>query len=193
MEKGGEFVINDFYKLSEIEYVNFDHYSNTISEYNKLCEWLDKTLEENINYVKDNDLICFEKTSIKLKGEIHSLKTEVKNMDKYIQLSDIEYKNKYEFEELVRDIYTEYNYLKNKRSKRDDYSYLKGIFSWFKLAPDFVNSSIDNLSHNKVDLSDISLEDISNKNYFNVDDDGLDYCDNKMLVQSCINVLEEEL
>lgn len=158
-KEGGYSMFNHLNEVNKIEYVCCVSENDVVSKYKKLCKWLCEEFTKDINNVHKENLNFFEETIQELEKDIKLLLSQSNDVEKYVSLRMIENKNKKEFNELVEDIQDEHYFLDNK--KEDGYNHYTKIFSWYKLAPDFINSSVNNMSMNVIDLDGIVLKNLA--------------------------------
>ncbi|HBJ1648968.1 hypothetical protein [Clostridium sp. ZBS20] len=160
-EKGGEFVFNKVINVIEkIEYVNYVSEKDAASKYKKLCKWLEKRFSEDVNNANKQNLEYLDTTIEKLYKDINSLVKESTDIEKFIKLFYIENKNNNEFNEFIEDIKEEYKFITRNSKIKEGYKYYNKLFSWYKLTPDFLNSSIYNMSKNEINLDELTVENL---------------------------------
>ena len=73
----------------------------------------------------------------------------------FLRLKDIEYiGNKNNFDDFIEDIKFEYELF----NRKSDYDYFNRVLSWYKIKQQFIESTINFLARNKLDLNELSFK-----------------------------------
>lgn len=155
---GGGVELNRIHYTKIIEYV-YEIPKDSSSRYEETCDWLYENFKKDKKAVLKNQLTYLNSTLEVLNSEIKALNENKSDPLKFFKLKQIEFKeNKENFEEFLEEIKYEYEFLNKNTKDKNDYEYFNRLFSWYKLKPEFLESAINFLSNNELDVSNLDFE-----------------------------------
>ncbi|HBF7390232.1 TPA: hypothetical protein KOW58_003871 [Clostridioides difficile] len=166
--KGGEFM----YKMELLNNINYsvkyiqEIPQSSIAEYEQFCEWLNDKYKDDKRKINENNLEYFDSSLNKIKILLEGINKNIKSIEKIINLNKIDFDNKEHFIELLEDMKDEYEFLTDTDST--DYEHFNRIMSWYRLTPDYLDSSIKHLANNKVDLKGIDFDEVLTSEQYSV-------------------------
>ena len=125
------------------------------TKYKELCEWMYRSLKEDEKIARDNNLYYSYKSIEKLEIQLQRMNDQRNDINVFLRLKDIEYMgNKSNFDEFIEDIKFEYELF----VRKNDYDYFNRVLSWYKIKQQFIESTMNFLSRNKLDLDELNFK-----------------------------------
>lgn len=148
------------YKIPKLCYIQEKPYDSK-DEYREFYKYLKKNCLENKESIERNNLKYFDRSTKKIINLID--KNSENDMYKHIMFSQIDYRNKEEFKDLISNLEKQYEYLSSLDGDKEDYNYFKRLMSWYRLTIDSLESAVENLSKKEIDSSSFKLINYDNK------------------------------
>ena len=161
----GGIEMNTLLNNIKIEYV-YEIPMDSSIKYQELCKWIYKHFKEDEKLVLKNNMKYLYTTLDILNNELDKLYENKTDPLKFIKLKEIAYKdNEENFEEFIDEIKIEYKFLIENNTEKNNYEYLNRLFSWYKLKQEFLESAIEFLSSQELDLSQLEFEKVNLNDY----------------------------
>lgn len=151
------------YRIEYIEEISH----NSKTEYNKFCKWLNDKYNNDEEKIIENELEYLKTSLNQIRELLSKINDSNRSIDNIIKLNKIDFYNKDNFKEFLEDMKDEYEFLAE--SEDINYEHFNRIISWYRLTPDYLNSSIKHLANNKVDLASINFDEINTLDKYNLE------------------------
>lgn len=138
----------------DVQYV-YEIPEDSSTKYKELCEWMYRSLKEDEKIARENNLHYSYKSIEKLEIQLREMNEQRNDINVFLRLKDIEYiGNKNNFDDFIEDIKFEYELF----NRKSDYDYFNRVLSWYKIKQQFIESTINFLARNKLDLNELSFK-----------------------------------